>query len=137
MNADRAPSLIARLTLVVILVPHALSKITGFSAFLEKFDFLTPALVVLIIIAELGGAIGLVLGAGLPDGLARWVSRASVLAIAAVQVGAAVVVHGGAWFYFLPGSGLEVNVMVLGLCLIVAVDPRGLLGQVRPRAARR
>lgn len=121
---------IARLVLAGVMIPHGLGKFISMSAFMAKFD-LGMTITVLTGIAELAGAAGVLLG-GLrspPAWLTNLATWLGVLAIATVQVGAIVYDHWGRFFYFL--GGVEYNLVLLALCLIV------LLGQPYPRATVR
>lgn len=113
--------LIPRALLVVVFVTHGLGKISGFDAFQDKFQ-LSTTLIVLLTISELAGAIGMLLGALPIEPWACWATRLAALSIAIGQIGAIVTVRWPNWFeqYY----GMEYNVVLLGLCLILVVGHR-------------
>lgn len=112
---------IPRLLLLAVFVTHGFGKITAFQAFQEKFVLPTP-IVVLLIMAELGGAVGVVTGGLLPGRLGLYATYAGCFTIAVSQVGAIAYARWPQWFE--QYSGMEYNVVLLGLCLLLALGHR-------------
>ncbi|MGE0351600.1 MAG: DoxX family protein [Gemmatimonadales bacterium] len=123
---------VARLTLGLVLFPHAMQKLFGWfggAGLGGSMQFMTGALGLPAIIAAL--AIGLEIAAalGLITGL---FSRAAALAAIAVMVGAIVTVHANVgffmnWYGNRSGEGYEYHLLAIGLALLVLVRGGGAL----------
>ena len=121
-----AAPLIARLTLGLIMFPHGAQKAPGWfggHGFSGTMHFFTegmhiPAvLAFLAILAEFGGALGLITGL---------LSRLSALGIATNMVVAILTGHGANgffmnWFGQQKGEGFEYHLLAIGLALIVLI----------------
>ena len=122
-------SLIARVFLGIVILPHGLQKLLGmfggygFSATVEFFvsTGIPSFVAVLIILGESLGALFLVLGL---------ISRLSASGIAIIMLGAIVMVHWQNgffmnWFGSQAGEGFEYHLLALGLAIIVIVKGGG------------
>ncbi|MDN5917038.1 MAG: hypothetical protein L0I76_18355 [Pseudonocardia sp.] len=119
--AVRSVLLVARLLLTLVFVPHALGKIVAFDAFAEKFG-LPTVLIALLCFSELAGVVGVLLGGIVREPFARWMTWLGALSIAVGQVAAVVVVHAPRWFVY--SGGMEFNVVLIGLCLMLVLGHR-------------
>ncbi len=122
---------IARVTLGVVMFPHAAQKVFGwfggggFAGTVAFFGTIgIPALLgTLVIVIELVATVGLLLGAG---------SRIAALGIAAIMFGAITTVHAANgffmnWYGSQAGEGIEYHLLVLGLAALVAIRGGGAL----------
>lgn len=131
LKTDRGDwgALIARVFLVVVILPHGLQKLLGlfggygFSATVEYFSSTgIPGLIgVLIVLAESFGALFLIAGL---------LSRISAAGIALIMLGAIVMIHSQFgffmnWFGAQAGEGFEYHLLALGLALVVIVKGGG------------
>lgn len=113
-----------RLLLFTVFITHSLGKITAFAAFEEKFSLPGPV-VVLLILAELCGALGVVTGGLVPGRLglaATWIGCST---IAVSQIGAIAYVRWPEWFEMYGGA--EYNVVLVGTALFLALAHRAAL----------
>jgi putative oxidoreductase len=125
-------SLIARLTLGLVMFPHGAQKALGWFGgygFQGTMGFFTgmmhiPALfAVLAIAAEFLGSIGLIVGL---------FSRIAAFGIASVMIVAIATVHASNGFFMnwdgkQPGEGFEYHLLAIGLALIVIIQGGGAL----------
>jgi putative oxidoreductase len=127
-SAGAAPAL-ARLTLGIVMLPHALQKTfgwcggAGFGAAYEGFQQMgiPGPLAFLAIWAELLGAVGLILGA---------FTRAAAAAIIAVMLGAIAIVHLPHGFFMnwsgkQAGEGYEYHLLAIALGLVCLLEGGG------------
>ncbi|MEQ9619834.1 MAG: DoxX family protein [Deltaproteobacteria bacterium] len=122
-------SLIARVFLGVVILPHGLQKLFGmfggygFSATVDYFTGIgVPALIaVLIILGESFGALFLIAG---------FISRLAAAGVALIMLGAVLMVHHRYgffmnWFGAQEGEGFEYHLLALGLALVVLLRGGG------------
>ena len=128
---DDVRSLIARVFLGIVILPHGLQKLLGMfggSGFQGTMDFFVnmagvPApIAVLIILGESFGALFLIFGL---------ISRVSAAGIALIMLGAMAMVHipNGFfmnWFGMQVGEGFEYHLLALGLAIIVIIKGGGM-----------
>jgi putative oxidoreductase len=127
---DSVASLIARVTLGLVILPHGMQKLLGWfggvglertlAGFGQFFGVPAP-LTVLVILAESFGALGLILGL---------MTRLCALGISLVMLGAVFLVHAKIgffmnWYGFQRGEGFEYHILALGLALIVLIKGGG------------
>jgi putative oxidoreductase len=128
---DDVSALVMRLTLGVVFFPHGAQKLLGWfggpgaSATIQGFTKMgmPPALTVLIMAAELGGAVLLILG---------FLTRLAAFGIACVMAGAIFLVHAKVGFFMnwagtQKGEGLEYHLLALGLAIALLVKGGGAL----------
>lgn len=129
-TSDDTAALIARLVAGLVLFPHGAQKMLGWfggSGFSGTMDFFTgqlglpSALVVLIIVGEFFGALGLITGL-----LGRFCAAATIV----IMLGAVFMVHFGNgffmnWYGSQKGEGYEYHLLMIGLCLIVLLRGSG------------
>lgn len=122
---DNLASLIARVTLGLVMLPHGLQKtlgwfggpgLEGWIGYMGSAGIPAP-LAILIALTESVGALALILGI---------FGRVAAAGVAAVMLGAIVMVHGKVGFFMnwagsQPGEGFEYHLLALGLALIVIV----------------
>jgi len=123
---------IARVTLGAVMFPHGAQKLLGWfgghgfhgtmAAFTGSMGIPAP-LALLVILAESIGAVALLSG---------FAGRLAAAGIAAVMVGAVVMVHGANgffmnWYGTGAGEGFEYHLLALGLALVVIVRGSGAL----------
>jgi putative oxidoreductase len=125
-TTDDGVALLMRLVLGIVMFPHGAQKVLGwfggygFSATLQGMSKMLPsALVVLVMIAEFFGSLGLILG---------FLTRIAAFGIGCVMLGAVLTVHGKFGFFMnwsgkQPGEGFEYH--LLALALAVAIMVRG------------
>jgi putative oxidoreductase len=121
---------VARLSLGVVMLPHALQKTFGwfggdgftgtYGAFTQKMGIPGP-LAFLVIAAELLGALGLILGV---------LTRVSAAAIIAVMLGAIVLVHLPNGFFMnwhgtQAGEGFEYHLLAIALGVVALLEGGG------------
>ncbi len=124
-------ALIMRLTLAVVFFPHGAQKVLGWwggggaSATIQGFAKmgLPPWLTVLVMAAEFGGSILLILG---------FLTRIAAFGIVCVMLGALVLVHAKIGFFMnwmgnLKGEGFEYHLLALGLSIALLVKGGGAL----------
>ena len=124
-------SLIARLALGIVIMPHGLQKLLGmfgghgFSATLDFFSSMgIPKLIgLLIILGESFGALFLILGL---------IGRISAFGVLLIMLGAVLMVHlpNGFfmnWFGNKAGEGYEFHLLAIGLSLIILLKGSGKL----------
>ena len=128
---DDVRSLIARVFLGIVILPHGLQKLLGMfggHGFQGTMDFFVnmagvPApIAVLIILGESFGALFLIFGL---------ISRVSAAGIALIMLGAMAMVHipNGFfmnWFGTQVGEGFEYHLLALGLAIIVIIKGGGM-----------
>ena len=127
--------LIARLTLGIVMLPHGLQKLlgmfggAGFSGTLEGMSAsgIPSFIVVLIILGESFGALGLILG---------FITRFCAASIAIIMLGAVFIVHGKNGFFASDG-GIEYHILTLGLALISIIVGGGALSIDRALSAKK
>lgn len=127
---SRIAPAIARLSLGLVILPHALQKTLGwfggpgFSGAYETFKttmHIPGPLAFLAIFAELAGSIGLILGV---------LTRASALAIIAVMLGAIGIVHLPNGFFMnwsglQAGEGFEYHLLAIALGIVCLLEGGG------------
>ena len=128
---DDVSALVMRLTLGVVFFPHGAQKVLGWfggpgaSATIQGFAKMgmPPALTSLILAAELGGSLLLILG---------FLTRLGALGIGAVMAGAIFLVHSKVGFFMnwsgtQKGEGFEYHVLALGLAIALLIKGGGAL----------
>jgi len=128
---DDVSALVMRLTLGVVFFPHGAQKALGWfggpgaSATIQGFAKMgmPPALTVLILAAELGGSVLLILG---------FLTRLGALGIGCVMAGAIFLVHSKVGFFMnwsgtQKGEGFEYHVLALGLAIALLIKGGGAL----------
>ncbi|MFL5446626.1 MAG: DoxX family protein [Myxococcales bacterium] len=128
---DDPVALIMRLVLGIVFFPHGAQKVLGWfgghgvSATLDAMtkQGLPAFLVILIMVAEFGGSIGLILG---------FLTRLAALGVGCVMLGAILMVHGKIgffmnWFGNQKGEGYEYHLLALGLVVALLIKGGGLL----------
>ncbi|MBP9750933.1 MAG: DoxX family protein [Candidatus Peribacteraceae bacterium] len=121
-NPNGYGSLIARLALGLVMLPHGLQKAFGLfggPGFEGTMGFLTgmgipAAVAALVIIGESVGAVALILG---------FCTRFCAAALAVIMLGAIILVHGASGF-FAP-SGYEYHLLAIGLGLVLVIQGGG------------
>lgn len=121
-NPNGYGSLIARLALGLVMLPHGLQKAVGLfggPGFEGTMGFMTgmgiPAFIAaLVIIGESVGAIALILG---------FCTRFCAASLAVIMLGAIILVHGASGF-FAP-SGYEYHLLAIGLGLVLVIQGGG------------
>src|SRR4051794_11331883 len=125
---DDGVALLLRLILGIVMFPHGAQKVLGwfggygFSATLQGMSKMLPtALVVLVIIAEFFGSLGLILG---------FLTRIAAFGIGCVMVGAILTVHGKFGFFMnwmgkQPGEGFEYHLLAIGLAIALMIKGGG------------
>jgi len=140
-TGDGLAPLALRLALAVVMFPHGAQKMLGWfggHGFSASMGFLTGqaglpwVIALLVIVAELFGPIGLVLG--------LW-SRLAAFGIGAVMVGAIATVHAQYGFFMnwagtQAGEGIEYHLLVLGIAAALIVQGSGALSIDRLLARR-
>lgn len=125
----RVAAAVARLSLGLVMLPHALQKTTGWfggPGFADAYAGFTQMgipgpLAFLAIFAELLGSLGLILGA---------LTRVSAAAIIAVMLGAIAIVHLPHgffmnWFGGKTGEGFEYHLLAIALGLVSLLEGGG------------
>lgn len=122
---DSLAALIARLTLGIMIFPHGAQKALGWfggGGFNGTLDFfqqtwgIPAVLTVLVIVAELFGGIGLVVG---------FLTRVWAIAVAGVMVGAVLIAGHLQNGFFMnwtgqqEGEGFELHLLAIGLALVI------------------
>jgi len=128
---DDVSALVMRLTLGVVFFPHGAQKALGWfggpgaSATIQGFAKMgmPPALTVLILAAELGGSVLLILG---------FLTRLGALGIGCVMAGAISLVHSKVGFFMnwagtQKGEGFEYHVLAVGLAIALLIKGGGAL----------
>src|SRR5713101_10201870 len=123
--------LILRLTLALVFFPHGAQKVLGWwggygaSATIQGFAKmgLPPVVTVLIMAAELGGSLLLILG---------FLTRLAAFGIGCVMAGALVLVHAKVGFFMnwagmQKGEGFEYHILALGLAVALLIKGGGAL----------
>src|SRR5438105_4835201 len=126
---DDVSALVMRLTLGVVFFPHGAQKVLGWfggpgaSNTIQFFSKqgLPPALTVLVMAAELGGSILLILG---------FLTRLAALGIGCVMAGALFLVHAKVGFFMnwagtQKGEGFEYHLLALGLAIALLIKGGG------------
>jgi putative oxidoreductase len=125
---DDGVALLLRLILGVVFFPHGAQKVLGwfggygFNATLQGMSKMMPsALVVLVMIAEFFGSLGLILG---------FLTRIAAFGIACVMVGAILTVHGKFGFFMnwmgkQPGEGFEYHLLAIVIAVAVMIKGGG------------
>lgn len=121
-NPNGYGSLIARLALGLVMLPHGLQKAFGLfggPGFEGTMGFLTgmgipAAVAALVIIGESVGAVALILG---------FCTRFCAAALAVIMLGAIILVHAASGF-FAP-SGYEYHLLAIGLGLVLVIQGGG------------
>jgi putative oxidoreductase len=130
LSTDNDPAaLVMRLTLALVFFPHGAQKVLGWwggygaSATIQGFAKmgLPPAVTVLVMAAELGGALLLILG---------FLTRLAALGLACVMAGALFLVHAKVGFFMnwagtQKGEGFEYHLLAIALALIVMLRGSG------------
>jgi putative oxidoreductase len=127
---DDPAALILRLMLGIVFFPHGAQKVLGWfggyglSATLAAMtkQGLPAFLVVLVMIAEFAGSIGLIVG---------FLTRLAALGIGCVMLGAIITVHGKVgffmnWFGNQPGEGFEYHLLAIAIAVAVIIKGGGL-----------
>jgi len=147
-TSDDPVALILRLVLGIVFFPHGAQKVLGWfgghgaSATLDAMtrQGLPAFLVVLVMVAEFAGSIGLIVG---------FLTRLAALGVGCVMLGAILTVHGKVgffmnWFGNQKGEGYEYHLLALGLVVALLIKGGGLFsvdralsgGDARASAAR-
>ncbi len=125
-------SLLLRLTLGIVMLPHGLQKTIGLfggNGFSGTYGYFTtqmgmPGIVaLLVILAESLGALGLIIGFG---------TRLGALGVAAVMSGAITMVHWQHGFFMnwagkQAGEGFEYHLLALGIAIVLMIKGGGAL----------
>ena len=143
-NNDIIP-LILRLTLAAVMFPHGAQKVLGwfggggYNATLQGMtgSGLPAAIVILVMIAEFLGSLGLIFG---------FLTRLSALGIISVMLGAIFTVHRHNGFFMnwagnQAGEGFEYHLLVIGIAVALLIKGGGALSidrglQAPPRQFR-
>jgi len=128
---DDVSGLVMRLTLALVFFPHGAQKVLGWwggpgaSATIQGFTKMgmPPALTALIMAAELGGAVLLILGL---------LTRLAAFGIGCVMAGAIFLVHSKVGFFMnwagtQKGEGFEYHLLALGLAIALLIKGGGAL----------
>ena len=124
------PGFILRIVLGVVMFPHGAQKVFGWFGgygFAATMDFFTKSMKlpwiisVLVILIELFGAVGLILG---------FASKVWALALMVVMIGAIYTTNmkNGFfmnWFGNQPGEGYEYHLLVIGICMVIVLIGSG------------
>ncbi len=121
-NPNGYGSLIARLALGLVMLPHGLQKAAGLfggPGFEGAMGFLTgmgipTVIAALVILGESVGAVALILG---------FCTRFCAASLAVIMLGAIVLVHGANGF-FAP-TGYEYHLLAIGLGLVLTIQGGG------------
>jgi putative oxidoreductase len=130
-TGDDPAALVLRLVLGIVFFAHGAQKVLGWfggygaSATLDAMtkQGLPAFLVVLVMVAEFAGSIGLILG---------FLTRLAALGVGCVMLGAILMVHGKVgffmnWFGNQQGEGYEYHLLALGLAVALVIKGGGLL----------
>lgn len=109
---------IPRLMLLAVFLSHGIGKITAYDAFQDKFA-LSNTSVTLLILAEIGGSIGVSFGGLLRGRWGLYVTWAGTIPLACSQIGAIVVARWPRWFE--QYSGGEFNFTLLAMLAVIAI----------------
>jgi putative oxidoreductase len=127
-TTDDGVALLLRLILGIVMFPHGAQKVLGwfggygFSATLQGMSKMLPsALVVVVMIAEFFGSLGLILG---------FLTRIAAFGIGCVMLGAVLTVHGKVGFFMnwagkQPGEGFEYHLLALALAVAIMIRGAG------------
>ena len=127
-TTDDGVALILRLVLGIVMFPHGAQKVLGWfggygpSATLQGMSKMMPAaLVVIVMIAEFAGSLGLIVG---------FLTRIAAFGIGCVMVGAILLVHGKIGFFMnwagkQPGEGFEYHLIALAIAIALMVRGGG------------
>ncbi len=132
LSTDNDPAaLVMRLTLAVVFFAHGAQKVLGWwggygaTATIQGFSKmgLPPVITVLVMVAELGGSLLLILG---------FLTRLGALGIGCVMAAATLMVHSKVGFFMnwagtQKGEGFEYHLLALGLCIAVLIKGGGAL----------
>jgi len=132
LSTENDPAaLVMRLTLALVFFPHGAQKVLGWwggygaSATIQGFAKLglPPAVTVLVMAAELGGSLLLILGL---------LTRLAAFGIGCVMAGALFLVHAKVGFFMnwagmQKGEGYEYHILALGLAIAVLIKGGGAL----------
>jgi len=132
LRTDNDPAaLIMRLVLGLVFFPHGAQKVLGWwggygaSATIQGFAKmgLPPWLTVLVMAAELGGSLLLIVG---------FLTRFAAFSIGAVMAGALLMVHAKVGFFMnwsgaQKGEGFEYHILALGLAIALMIKGGGAL----------
>ena len=126
-----AAALVMRLTLALVFFPHGAQKVLGWfggggaTATIQGFSKmgLPPAITVLVLAAEFGGSLLLLVG---------FLTRLAALGIGCVMAAATLMVHSKVGFFMnwagmQKGEGFEYHLLALGLCIAVLIKGAGAL----------
>ena len=127
-----AAALVMRLTLAIVFFPHGAQKVLGWfggpgaTATIQGFSKmgLHPVITVLVLAAELGGALLLLVG---------FLTRLAAFGIGCVMAAAVIMVHSKVGFFMnwanaaQKGEGFEYHLLALGLCIAVLIKGGGAL----------
>jgi putative oxidoreductase len=129
-TSDDPVALIIRLVLGIVFFPHGAQKVLGWfggygaSATLDAMtkQGLPAFVVVLIMIVEFGGSIGLIVG---------FLTRLAALGVGCLMLGAILTVHARNGFFMnwmgnQKGEGFEYHLLALGLAVAVLIKGGGL-----------
>ncbi len=136
LSTDNDPAaLLMRLTLGVVFFAHGAQKVLGWwggygaSATIQGFAKmgLPPVVTVLVMAAEFGGALLLILG---------FLTRLAAFGIGCVMAGALVLVHAKVGFFMnwagmQKGEGFEYHILALGLAVALLIKGGGALSADR------
>ena len=113
-----------RLTLASVFIYHGLGKLMDLGGFSQMSGLATP-IAALVMLAELAGGIGIIVGAFTKD----LITRLAGLAIVPVMLGAIFMVHWGRWNFMaaegFPAGGMEFQVVLLLIGLYFLVMGNG------------
>src|SRR5229473_7944789 len=131
LSTDNDPAaLVMRLTLAVVFFAHGAQKVLGWwggygaAATIQGFSKmgLPPVITALVMVAELGGSLLLILG---------FLTRLGALGIGCVMAAATLMVHAKVGFFMnwsgtQKGEGFEYHLLALGIALALLVSGAGL-----------
>ncbi|TMA19537.1 MAG: DoxX family protein [Deltaproteobacteria bacterium] len=127
-TTDDGVATLLRLVLGVVFFPHGAQKVLGwfggygFHATLQGMSKMLPAwLVVIVMLAEFAGSLGLILG---------FLTRIAAFGIGCVMVGAVLTVHGKFGFFMnwagkQPGEGFEYHLIALAIAVALMIRGGG------------
>jgi len=127
-TTDDGVATFLRLVLGIVFLPHGAQKVLGwfggygFNATLQGMSKMMPAaLVVIVMIAEFAGSLGLIIG---------FLTRVAAFGIGCVMVGAILTVHGKFGFFMnwggkQPGEGFEYHLIAIAIAVALMIRGGG------------
>ena len=127
-TTDDGVATLLRLVLGIVIFPHGAQKVLGwfgghgFNATLQGMSKMLPAwLVVLVMLAEFAGSLGLIVG---------FLTRIAAFGIGCVMVGAILTVHSKIGFFMnwsgkQPGEGFEYHLIAIAIAIALMIRGGG------------